>query len=125
MLGWLISVHRQEGGGDLPATNESTCGTAIAAWQTGLDGLHWIDDLCKAGKATDLGGRGYPSKYTVSAKHLFPLIRDEPPGANRIWTCGPSDIISVQWAGRTMFDATAVEQCHDDEWLLVVAWDES
>ncbi len=124
VLGWHVSVYRQEDGGASPATNDSRAGTRLAVWQTSGN-LHWLDELVEAGKAIDLHGDGYPCRYTAPAKHLIPLIIDRPPEANETWVRGPDDIIGPGWDGRTVTNPAAAAQCRPDEWLLVVAWDES
>ena len=125
MLGWHISIYRQTDDGALPATAESLTGTRLAVWQTGLGGLDWVRELLKAGKAIDLGGQGYPCRYTATAENLIPRIVDEPPGARRIWTSGVNDILSEKWEGKTVIDRAAAAACRGDEWLLIEAWDES
>ena len=80
MLGWHISIYRQADGGASPATTESIRSTRLAVWQTGLGGLDWVQELVQAGKAIDLGGNGYPCRYTAAAENLIPRIEDGPPG---------------------------------------------
>jgi hypothetical protein len=125
MLGWNISIYRQTTDGTLPATEESPEGTRLAVWQTGLGGLNWVYELVKSGKAIDLGGNGYPCRYTASAENLIPRIINEPPGAKRIWSSGLHDILTEKWEGMTVIDRVAAAACRPDEWLLIVAWDES
>ena len=60
MLGWHISVFRQADDGSSPAKAGSEEGVRLAVWQTGLEGLQWLDALVEAGHAIDLGGNGYP-----------------------------------------------------------------
>lgn len=125
MLGWHISIYRQIDDGALPATTESPTGTRLAVWQTGLGGLDWIEELVKADKAVDLGGNGYPCRYTATAENLIPRIGDEPQGAKRVWTHDPHDILTEKWAGKTVIDRDAIAACRPAEWLLIEAWDES
>lgn len=125
MLGWHISVYRLKDYGESPATEQSPKGIRLAVWQTGLNGLNWISELVKDGNALDLGGNGYPCRYTAAAKYIVPRIIEEPPEAYTIWVCGPNDILTEKWAGKTVIDQAAAAQCPSDEWLLVEAWDES
>jgi hypothetical protein len=125
MLGWHISVYRQPDGGASPATFDSSAGTRLAVWQTGLNGLEWLEELVKAGKAMDLGGNGYPRRFTSTAEHLVPRIIEQPPGARSVWVSQAGDILTDKWEGKTVIDRAAAEQCPLDEWLLVEAWDES
>lgn len=125
MLGWHISVYRQTDDGLAPATTESARGLRLAVWQTGLRGLDWIMELVKAGDAIDLGGNGYPCRYTATARNLVSHIIGGPPEANAIWLFDEHDILTEEWAGKTVIDETVVSACPPDEWLLVEAWDES
>jgi hypothetical protein len=104
---------------------ESPQGKRLAVWQTGLGGLDWIDELVKAGRAIDLGGNGYPCRYSATAENIIPRIVDGPPGAKKIWTHDPHDILTEKWAGKTVIDQAALADCQPDEWLLIEAWDES
>ena len=125
MLGWHISVYRQADKIASPATAMSPQGRRLAVWQTGLNGLDWISELVKDGKAIDLGGDGYPSRFTSTGEHLIPRIVDGPPEALSTWISGASDILGEGWVGRTVIDRAAVAECLPEEWLFVEAWDES
>jgi hypothetical protein len=124
MLGWHVSVYRQKDGGGSPATFESPEGARLAVWQTDWDGLKWLDELAKAGKAVDLGGNGYPCRYTAIAENLVPVITAHIPKAREYWQCDAGDLITSKWEGKTVVDSAAI-QCPKDEWLIVEAWDES
>ena len=124
-LGWHISVYRQQNDGSSPATFNAELGACLAVWQTGSDGLRWIDDLVKQQKAIDLGGDGYPLEYTAMATHLIPRLRDNPPEANAIWSRDAGDILTPQWLGKTTKYQAAMDACRPDEWLKIQAWDES
>lgn len=125
MLGWHISIYRQADGGASPVTAESNRGPRLAVWQTGLGGLDWIQELVKAGKAFDLGGNGYPCRFTATAEHLIPRLDDGPPKARQIWAFGEHDVLTEKWEGKTVIDRAASAVCRPDEWLLIEAWDES
>jgi hypothetical protein len=125
MLGWHISVYRQASGGSVPGEYDSEQGPRLAVWQGDRWGLAWIDELVKAGQAIDLGGGGCPTWFTAQAEHLIPPILGGPPSAREIWTSGPDDVLTSQWAGKTVINHAVVDGCRADEWLLVVAWDES
>ena len=125
MLGWHISVLRQADGGSSPATAESKEGARLAVWQTDVDGLQWLDELVKANQAIDLGGDGYPNYYSAQAKYLVSEIADGPPRAREHWLLDAGDIVTSEWAGKTVIDRATAQECGPEEWLLVVAWDES
>jgi hypothetical protein len=125
MLGWHISIYRQSEDGTLPASLEAPEGERLAVWQTGLGGLGWLEELVKAGLAIDLGGNGYPCRYTATAQTLLPRIAGGPPGARAACVSGVNDILTEKWAGRTVINDAMVAACGRDEWLIVEAWDES
>jgi hypothetical protein len=76
-----------------PATYESAKGARLAVWQTGLEGLDWLQTLVKQGYAIDLGGDGYPWRFTATAEQLVPHIITGPPEARATWQYGPRDIL--------------------------------
>ena len=124
-LGWNISVHRQENGGQAPAPFGAPQGQRLAVWQTGLGGLRWLEALVSQGLAIDLGGNGYPSEYTVEAADVIPLLRGKPPEARERWVSDAHDVLGADWLGRTTTFQEAIAACSTDEWLIVRAWDES
>ena len=84
----------------------------IASWATDYDGLDWIEDLVKAGKAIRLQGGGWPSLYTATAENLISQIIDGPPKAKDYLSSG---------VGQQSANAAA---CSPDEWLWIKAWDQ-
>lgn len=125
MLGWRISVYRQKDGGFVRATNDSERAGFLATWQTGPDGLRWLDELVSAGHAISLGGNGYPYRYTAQSKFLIELIVTGPPKAYASWVLGLDAVALPGWPGKTVMDHAVINDCRWGEWLLVVAWDES
>ena len=125
MMGWHISVLRQADGGLNPATTSSEEGPRLAVWQTGWEGLQWLDELTAVGNAIDLGGNGYPNYYTAQAEHIISRVVAEPPLANRVWGAGEHDILMPGWEGKTVIDRSVANDCIPDEWLIIIAWDES
>ena len=125
MLGWHISVKRQKDGGSQPATKDSDCEEALAVWQAGTGGLDWLDELVTAGKATHLGGNGYPFWYTARAENLLPRLVSNPPMARDHWLHDAGDSLTDRWLGKTYLDMDAIADCARAEWLRVDAWDES
>jgi hypothetical protein len=127
MLGWHVSVYRLLDGGSSAATFDSAQGARVAVWQTGLGGLDWLIELAKQGKAVDLGGNGYPNRFTAQAEILAPHLLNETFPANDTWVIGEGSYIAdpKAWVGKTQIDQEGVQQCRADEWLLVEVWDES
>ncbi len=119
MLGWHIYIQRQRDGGSLPATFESDTGDTVEAWDGDPWGLRWADDLAKAGEAFDLGGNGYPCRYTAQARVLrhstavpIRLVWNRDPRA-------PAEGAAPATRKRSLYD------CPPDEWLVIEAWDKS
>jgi hypothetical protein len=81
--------------------------------------------LSEKGKAIDLGGNGYPYRYTATAEYLVPNSLNGPPGARNPWTCDEGDILTDKWEGKTVIDRVVAASCRPDKWLLIEAWDES
>lgn len=125
MLGWNLSVHSQKRGGHSPATEDSPVASRLAVWQTAVDGLDWIIQFAREGKAIALGGNGYPNSYTVLAEYAIPVILDGPPLANDRWRFDVYDVILDNLEGKTVIDRDAAKECRFNEWLLIEAWDES
>jgi len=127
MLGWHISVCKQTDRGVSPATMESAKGERIAAWMTGSGGLTWIDTLVKTGKVIDLGGNGYPLRFTGTAANVVPPIVPEPPEAltGTIWLCETLSAFTEKCSVMTPTGLIESVGCGMGEWLLIEAWDQS
>jgi hypothetical protein len=61
----------------------------------------------------------------ATAEFLILRILDSPPLANGVWSRDESDVVLPGWEGRTVIDVERARECPANEWLLVVAWDES
>jgi hypothetical protein len=123
MLGWHVYITRIADGGTLPAKVDAPQGILIAHWETGLEGLRWFDELVKSNKAIDLGGNGYPSRYTAQSRFLLPRILAGPPDAR------PGALVTADSRetplgdGATFIESLRIRSVKDEEWLLVDAWD--
>lgn len=124
MLGWNIAVYRLKNKNIIPSAS-TELGKRLAVWQTGLDGLDWLDELVKENKALDLGGNGYPNRYVAQAQNIIPAIKDKPPLAKDVWSSDEGDILLDEWAGKTVLDNNEMADCKPEAWLLIEAFDES
>jgi hypothetical protein len=116
VLGWNISVYRLRDG--------SAAGDRLAVWQSGSDGLRWLDQLVESGAAIATSTGGYPSVFFARARDVLARL-GSPPEARETWIAGPDDMRLEKWAGRTVTDPGVIAVCAPDEWLLIKAWDES
>jgi len=126
MLGWHVSVYRKVRARERPARFGSRSGALLAQWQGGLGALSWLDELVRTGQAIDLGGVGYPNRYTVRCQLARPVVLGGPPEAREPWVFGVGDVIdSSVWKGRTHVDEEEFASVPAREWLIVEAWDDS
>ena len=106
MLGWEIFVSRRLPGETLEAPSKES---SVGCWHGSCDALRWVDDLVKEGRATELGGNGYPYRYLVAAKDVLPILKAHQ---------NPKD-------SRARLHPDAIQKCEPDEQLIVEAWDQS
>ena len=104
---------------------DSQYGDSLAVWQTGLRGREWLDDLVQKLHAVDLGGNGYPSRYSAMAMEVIPIVLPKPPFAHDVWYHDPGDILTERWHGKTFMDHEGLANCAPEEWLLIEVWNES
>jgi hypothetical protein len=80
---------RQRGDRFAPAKRSDERGLRVGVWQTGLDGLDWIEEVARS-KGYCLRGNGYPCRYTAQARDLLPPIMAAPPRARKPWHHDPA-----------------------------------
>ncbi|MBS0213810.1 MAG: hypothetical protein JSR26_11630 [Proteobacteria bacterium] len=106
MSGWCFYVCAAD------ATESAS--SRLAAWETVFEGIHWIDRLVRAGRAEQVQGGGYPSRYKALAADVFPLL-----------TADGSD---APWAGGGFvrkLDREAIAVCPPDQVVIITVWDQS
>ncbi|HSB61423.1 MAG TPA: hypothetical protein VLI67_06870 [Vicinamibacteria bacterium] len=106
-------------------SGESLERVLVARWMTGVFGLRWIDDLVKARKAVDLGGNGYPCRYSIAAGVLRPVISNGLPPNESPPVIGADYALPGGWSSELKVDAAALSECRSEEELLIEAWDQS
>jgi len=117
MLGWDISVYRNDSGAGTDEVGEWIEGNRLASWRGEVEALRWIDELVVQGAGTNLGGDGYPYRYAVRAGRLLDAIANGLPylKASQSPSTTPES---------PLIDITAhTRDCQPDEWLLIIAWD--
>lgn len=127
MLGWEIIICRQPDGGTSPATMQSARCKSIAAWTTSAGGLNWLDPLVKAGKVIELGGNGYPLRFTGTAEDLIPRLFQQPPEMTlgTMYLCEALSTLGDRCREMTVTELIEASECRLGEWLLIEAWDRS
>ncbi len=124
MLGWHINIFRTNAKTHL-VYDASTDETRLASWSTGVYGLVWLDNLAKANKILDLGGNGYPCRYTAKASEILPIISSALSSCNRPITIEDNYVLSAREISTLKGDAAKISACDPDDQLLIEAWDQS
>lgn len=121
-LGWEFFVRRQDGA---VAGGTGTATETLARWKAGLGGDKWLHDLVSEGLAANLGGNGYPNRFTVSAGVLVSVLAAGPPSHGGPPVIGDNYLLPGGWTGDARIDLEQLRHLDKDEALLVVAWDQS
>jgi hypothetical protein len=125
MLGIAVNIWRPI---DPPDTPARTRRGFIGEWEAagvGMVALEWLERLVAEGRATSLGGNGYPYTYKISASSLAEALRAGAPNIRP----GKSVIVGEDYITRdgtvTGFeiDWDALGECPPEEELFVEAWD--
>jgi hypothetical protein len=117
MLGWEVIVQKE--------SDVNQAGQSLMSWTTGLGGLSWLDELVKQGLAQDLGGNGYPNKYSGHASIILPKIVPVLPNYEGKFVIGDGYVLEggENWAIK--INQPKIDACSPDEKLLIEAWDRS
>ena len=131
MIGWWIVVSTQSPEERDRADQEARRAAILAQWETGADGIRWIEHLTEAGKAAKLAGGGYPNRYTARAGDVLPLIEGGGIKSSKdgIWIFGIDEGEEYAqppgWMGKVEVRADRVAVCPADQVLTIDAWDQS
>lgn len=120
MLGWEVFVYRQ-----IRTPQGEPGKILLARWMTGLNGLDWLEDLVKTNRAVDLGGDGYPCRYSIAAGVLSPVLSRGLPAHDGPPVIGDDYALPAGWNGDLKADHAALASRPSEEQLLVEAWDQS
>ena len=117
MLGWEVVVIKESEVDDISQY--------LIGWTTGLGGLSWLDELVKQGLAQDLGGNGYPNKYSGQASIILPKIVPVLPNYEGKFVIGDDYILEGGENWEIRINQSKIDACSPDEKLLIEAWDRS
>ena len=129
MLGYWIVVSTQT-----PEERDAIIDrkkSVLAAWETGVGGIRWLEKLVEEGKATKLRGDGYPNRYTSTADIVLPLITGDAikPADDGIWVFGMDEGEEYAqppgWMGKVNLRPESIRTCPTDAALTIDAWDQS
>ena len=120
MLGWEFFVLRRDNERKTPRS-----AVALARWRAGIGGTRWLEDLVSKGLAEDLGGDGYPSRYTVGARALVELLTQGLPQHDGPFVVGDDYVLPGGWTGDSKIEFESLRALDPTETLLVEAWDQS
>jgi len=115
MLGWDILVKGMSKQGQV---------ITIASWSAGLGGCQWLDDLTKQGIGKDLGGHGYPNRYTLPFSVLLDKIIPSPPSGNAPLVMGDNYVSDSSHSNFELHDGVILE-IDSNTVVEVEAWDQS
>lgn len=119
MLGWDICVYRE----DAPLHQHRPVN--LAKWSVGLNGIDWLDEMVKNGRAERLSGGGYPSRYRAQWKDLWPELLVQPTPYQGPPVLGDDYVMLAGWQGQKTVNRDEVLRCQPDDYLIVDAWDPS
>lgn len=124
MIGFEIFVYRADLVSDPTASWPEEHALLISWLVGGFHGLDWIDDLAKAGKAKDLGGNGYPLRYTTLAKDFLPIVIRGIPRPAGSPIVGDDYYLPAGCIGRPQIRGV-LSTIPGNQLLLINAWDQS
>ena len=131
MIGWWIVVSMQSPEERDRSDQDARRAAILAQWETGADGIRWIERLTEAGTVAKLAGGGYPNRYTARAADVLPLIEGGgiQPSKDGVWIFGIDESEEYAqppgWMGKVEVHADRVAACPADLVLTIDAWDQS
>lgn len=117
MLGWQVFVNKE--------FESNTAGQSMLSWEAGLDGLSWLDELVKQGLAQDLGGSGYPNKYSGLASIILPQVVPSILSCDGKLVIGDDYVLESTENGKIKINKSKIDSCKPDEQLIIEIWDMS
>ena len=117
MLGWQVIVKKE--------SDPDQAGQSLMSWSTGIGGLSWLDELAKQGLAQDLGGNGYPNRYSAKAAVLLPRVVPVLPNYEGKFVIGDDYVLAGGEHWGIKLNQSKIDACSPEETLIIEAWDES
>ena len=98
---------------------------ALATWQTGINGMDWLEELVAKGIGADLGGNGYPNTYEMPAGVMLAILANGIPKHGGPTVAGDDYVLPRGWTGNASIDLERLRSMEPSEILIVEAWDQS
>lgn len=122
MLGWEFFITRQS---TLNPGRPDEAAPLLASWTSGLSGTDWLRQLIASGAASDLGGDGYPNRYSITAGSLADLLMPGAPRPGGPLVLGEDYVQPSGWIGQAKIANDLIQAIDPNEVLIVEAWDQS
>lgn len=125
MLGWEIFIHTEF----TESTDQNDWRwpkdeSVLATWRASLGGVDWLNKLVEDGKASYLGGNGYPLRYLARVKDVLPLIKAGPPAHRGSLVIGEDYVTPSGWVSQVTIQLEKFVQVNPDNMIVIDAWDE-
>jgi hypothetical protein len=117
MLGWQVFVNKE--------SEADTAGQSMMSWHTGVSGLSWLDELVRQGLVEDLGGSGYPNKYSCTASILLPQIMPSMPSYDEKLVIGDDYVLDGTENQSIKINKSKIDTCKPSDQLIIEIWDMS
>lgn len=126
MLGWMIVIKALTPERKYKWDTEQEV-VRLAHWDTNLEGIDWLEELVKEGKAKLVRDDGYPRSYTAKASDVRSILANGIPDydADDAGIIGPYDYSPFGRTCRVRMDKEKMEACRRNRVLTIEAWDGS
>ena len=122
MLGWHINIFKTEVKKFI-AYDATTTELRIASWSTGEAGLDWLKKLAQSKRIQELGGNGYPYRFSAKAFEIIPIIKTGYSISSEL--SNSYEYVFQEYERRTLkIDPTKFNGCSLQDQLLIEAWDQ-
>ena len=130
MVGWWVILSPQTP--EERDTDPDRKQKVLAPWETGVQGLRWLQEMVAKGKVQEHSLKGgYPNRYTANAENLLPLFAEGPPLSPGIdvdaWDESSERPVLVR--GNQNWNVTLhqdrMDACLPNQQLTVEVWDQS
>ena len=123
MMGWRIIVKQQ-----MPCEEDGVPEAAairLASWETGNEGLAWLERLAESGTASRMASGDDFTRYLATARDVLPLLADlslaPTERAERV-ARGIGHAPDALQAAHVVIDQALLQACAPGQLLAIEAW---